>query len=126
MYLLNFYLFQFVKYLVILNIHLQYYFYVLLVQDILLICYIQILYINDNIHLVLFCLLYLFFVLFVIIFWFDMLSHILSNPIPRKWLWFMVVLLLLFPGALVYYFAVKRPFTKAQLAAIPRSERSFF
>lgn len=68
----------------------------------------------------------IFFVLFVIIFWFDMLSHILSNPIPRKWLWFMVVLLLLFPGALVYYFAVKRPFTKAQLAAIPRSERSFF
>jgi hypothetical protein len=65
-------------------------------------------------------------VLFIIVFWFDMLGHIVANPVPKKWIWFIVVLLLLFPGALIYYFAIKRPFTNAQLAAIPHSERSFF
>ena len=67
-----------------------------------------------------------FLVLYVLICWLSMMGHVLANPVPRKIIWIFVVIFGFFPGAILYYFLVKRPFVKAQLAALPKQDRSFF
>jgi hypothetical protein len=67
-----------------------------------------------------------FLVLYIFIFWLSMIGHVLGNPVSRKFIWIFVVILLFFPGAVLYYFLVKRPFAAAHLASLPKEERSFF
>ena len=38
------------------------------------------------------------------IFWFNMISHAFSHPIPVKPLWIAILLILSVPGAILYYF----------------------
>lgn len=65
-------------------------------------------------------------VFYIFIFWLSMIGHVLGNPVPRKFIWIFVVILLFFPGAMIYYFLVKRPFTADHIASLPKEERSFF
>lgn len=51
------------------------------------------------------------------VFWLMMLIHAASHPIENKALWVVVIVVFNLVGALVYYFAVKRPFTKSMRAA---------
>jgi drug/metabolite transporter (DMT)-like permease len=50
------------------------------------------------------------FLIFILasIFWLWMLIHAIKSPIEHKPVWFLVLLLTGFIGAVIYYFAVKR------------------
>ena len=48
------------------------------------------------------------------IFWVVMLVHAIRKPIESKALWIIVLLLFGVIGAIVYFFAVKRPFQKKE------------
>ena len=59
----------------------------------------------------------IFFIILMIvlgIFWLIMLIHAIVKPIENKPLWIIVLLLFGPLGAIVYYFAIKRPFTKIE------------
>lgn len=51
---------------------------------------------------------------FLVVFWFAMLIHAIRKPIKHKFIWILVLLIFETPGALIYYFAVKRRFNKQQ------------
>lgn len=46
------------------------------------------------------------------IFWLLMLMHALSNPIPNKVVWVLLIFLMPFVWAIVYYFVIKRSYTR--------------
>lgn len=48
------------------------------------------------------------------IFWIAMLVHAIVKPVKLKIIWIIVIIFFQFIGALVYYIAVKRPFSKKQ------------
>ena len=51
------------------------------------------------------------------IFWIMMIVHAASNNIENKALWIVLIVIFQALGAIVYYFAVKRPFDKAKKSA---------
>jgi hypothetical protein len=54
------------------------------------------------------------FVGFVIsLLWLVMMGHCLVTPVPKKWSWFIIMLLTGFVGSLVYYFKVYKKVNKA-------------
>ena len=46
------------------------------------------------------------------VFWLMMLIHAATHPIENRALWIIVIVVFSFLGAIVYYFAVKRPYAK--------------
>lgn len=60
------------------------------------------------------------------IFWFNMISHAFSNPVPGKVIWIALLLILSFPGAILYYFAGLRPYVAMVIASSPPRPPSFF
>lgn len=50
--------------------------------------------------------------LIALIFWIAMIVHAINHPIEHKAVWILVLLLTGLLGAIVYYFAVKRPFAE--------------
>jgi len=53
------------------------------------------------------------------IFWLMMVIHAASNPIENKALWIIVLIFTGVFGAIIYYFAVKRKFSKAGAPLVP-------
>ena len=51
------------------------------------------------------------------IFWIMMIVHAASNNIENKALWIVLIVIFQALGAIVYYFAVKRPFDKVKKSA---------
>lgn len=49
---------------------------------------------------------------FAIYFWIKMLIHVIKNGKENKTVWVLVIILLQFLGALIYYFVEKRPADK--------------
>ena len=60
------------------------------------------------------------------IFWFNMISHAFSHPIPVKPLWIAILLILSVPGAILYYFWALRPYDAMIIASSPPRPPSFF
>jgi hypothetical protein len=52
------------------------------------------------------------------VFWLLMLIHAATHPIQNRPLWILVIVFVNVIGAIVYYFAVKRPFDKMARAAL--------
>jgi amino acid transporter len=46
------------------------------------------------------------------VFWLAMLVHAISKPIDNIVMWIAIVFFFVLPGALLYYFSVKRPYDK--------------
>ena len=53
------------------------------------------------------------------IFWLMMVIHAASNPIENKALWIIVLIFTGIFGAIIYYFVVKRKFSKAGQPLVP-------
>lgn len=53
------------------------------------------------------------------IFWIWMLIHSITKPIENKAIWILVLLITGIIGAIVYYFAVKRPFDQKAMGMNP-------
>ncbi len=52
------------------------------------------------------------------IFWIWMLVHSITKPIENKAIWILILLVTQVLGAIVYYFAVKRPFDAVNLPVV--------
>ena len=57
-----------------------------------------------------FIILLLVFCIAAVIFWGAMVAHASLKPIPKKTFWIIIMMLLGFPGAVAYYFIVRRRF----------------
>lgn len=57
-------------------------------------------------------------VLAATVFWLLMLVHAATHPIQNRAMWILIIVFLNLLGAIVYYFAVKRPFTKMAREAL--------
>lgn len=44
----------------------------------------------------------------VLVFWLKMLFHAISNPVPNKAMWILIIIFFGWLGALIYYFIVKK------------------
>jgi len=60
--------------------------------------------------------------IFSLVIWLVNLVHAIRNPINNKALWVIVMLVFGVFGAIVYYFAVKRPFNKVAAASKPTQQ----
>lgn len=65
-----------------------------------------------KILLILWVVMFIFF-----IFWLWMFIHAISNKIPNKFLWIIILIFLSYLWAIIYYFVVKRKFAEAKIDA---------